>query len=109
MCGAENRTLPECCSQHVVWDMDEAFKQLDDLIELSARHSFDLAELFYRLSNADTAILQCQVDSAATMNTGNFVVRYKLADEVLACLSALRNCVNKFNLHKSEGLERNHD
>jgi len=80
-----------------ILEMDAALSDLQELIDLSAKHSFDISNLFYRVSNSGAAIFGINGELTTTNDTGHLVVYYKLADEILSALAALRNVVKYFH------------
>ena len=70
--------------------MDDALAEFCELKELSLLTKFDLCQFLDEFRKLGTPILRAYVNSAPAIETKDYIVHYKLADEILACLSALR-------------------
>lgn len=86
----------------IIWDMDQALADLRELRELAVIYEFDLFEFLSGLENRGTVLFQ--IDDPAAIRTGNRLVRYKLADEALVCLAALRaRHIHSVNVESGSG------
>jgi hypothetical protein len=81
----------------IIPDMDEALADLARLIKLSRHAGFDLFSEFERLGKDGTPHLVAQTDNEGAPVTGRLVVRYKLAERLHACMSALRTLYGDFS------------
>src|SRR4051794_24242022 len=70
--------------------MSQALADLKELNTLSMRWGFDLTERLRCLSDTGAPIFRANVNDIATIGAGNRIVRYQIADELLADLAALR-------------------
>jgi hypothetical protein len=71
-------------------DMENALAEIRELRELSLLTKFDLRQFLDEFRKRGTPILRADIDPAPAVGTKDYIVHYKLADGVLACLQALR-------------------
>jgi hypothetical protein len=74
--------------QEGTFNMDQANADLRDLASLYAARGLDLCERLFGLENAGTVTFQ--VDLTAAIGARDGVTFYKLANELLADLAAMR-------------------
>jgi hypothetical protein len=88
----------------IALDIEQALADFHELRELAALQFFDLFSLLRELDDAGTSVFCIEVDSSPAILTSSGVVRYKLADPLLACLTAMR--ARNVHLEKVEGASR---